>query len=111
MRDAPPRCEPPAGARERDGWHWVEFSDGRVVAIEWHPKTNSWWQGSSFTPAGSTAQYRWRYLAPVTPPAVVRGLVEALEAALSASLAGRCCTTDEVVVMDAALKAAKGAGV
>ncbi len=76
------RCEPPEHLRGVDGWHWVEFSDGRVVAIEWHPKTNSWWQGSSFTPAGSAAQYRWRYLSPVAPPAVVRGLVEALEGLL-----------------------------
>ena len=75
------RCEPPPELRDRDGWHWVgkkprlwvaQFqmweSDigGRMV------KPDAYWLGVYGGPC---------LIAPVTPPATVAALVEALEAA------------------------------
>lgn len=68
-----PRCEPPEGWRERDGWHWVQWPAGPP------PFTAYWWCGPQhFVASGVILGDGYRYLAPVTPPNVVRGLVEAL---------------------------------
>ena len=78
------RCEPPPEWRGKDGWHWL-----------YHPRWEEWparysapchvgiwpiWQcpdSNWTTPAAHREGYR--YLAPVTPPATVAALVEALE--------------------------------
>lgn len=79
------RCEPPEGWRERDGWHWVECA-GRVFPAKWHkapPGHEPLWgaldYGTPARPQWAHSVWDWRYISPVTPPAVVQGLVEALE--------------------------------
>ena len=84
------RCEPVDTTR--DGWHWVQWRNHDRVL---------WWGGGEWTIIGITGKARgvfpqqaadlgYRYLAPVTPPAVVAGLVEALEPfAVAANLAAR----------------------
>lgn len=80
------RCEPPEGWRERDGWHWVQWPEGPPQLLRWRyvPKmeAHGWTLSTHSTTVDGATDAGWRYLAPVTPPAVVAGLVEALEGLL-----------------------------
>jgi hypothetical protein len=80
------RCEPPPELRGVDGWHWLTYPDAPDEPAHWQASNQSWLLSGHddyVTPdfmrldEGST-----RYLSPVAPPAVVRGLVEALEGLL-----------------------------
>lgn len=83
------RCEPPEHLRGVDGWHWVQHEsvDTPTMATwempEWWPETGGAWRiGSHLYMPAPAHKKGWRYLSPVAPPAVVRGLVEALEGLL-----------------------------
>ncbi len=75
------RCEPPEGWRERDGDHWLNAIDQELVA-EWSAEFQMWHCGSRFGWQRLEQMAGFTYLSPVAPPAVVRGLVEALEGLL-----------------------------
>lgn len=82
------RCEPPPEWRDRDSEHHIYYHPtgtdvrGNLITVRWGARAQGWWadhldlRGHNPTEAASMG---WRYLAPVTPPAVVAALVEALE--------------------------------
>lgn len=70
------RCEPPPELRDRDGWHWVETLDGQYRFCHRWWKARGEWCWATLDARSARAL---RYLAPVTPPATVAALVEALE--------------------------------
>lgn len=74
------RCEPPPEWRDRDGWHWVERRNGRHPSILYWNGLGRWISPGrpAYGPDVLTEE-GYRYLAPVTPPATVAALVEALE--------------------------------
>jgi hypothetical protein len=72
------RCEPPEDLRDRDGWHWLKHADGGECIGKWVPSYGGYW--SHGEGMWAPAQHGWRYLALVAPAAMVRELVEALEA-------------------------------
>lgn len=81
MTDA--KCEPSPELRGVDGWHWVKQAEGATAQPAWRRADIGWWgtiatglRGHSDT---ETYAMGWRYVAPVTPPATVAALVEALE--------------------------------
>ena len=77
------RCEPPPELRERDGWHWLAHPKGALLPEMWRASRGMWeWFGveGESAPDGWRAKEDYRYLTPVTPPATVAALVEALEA-------------------------------
>lgn len=72
------RCEPPPEWRDRDGRYWLKNND-RELPAHWTAR-DEWWDTVHFSGcADSLTEMGYRYLAPVTPPAVVAALVEALE--------------------------------
>lgn len=81
------RCEPPEHLRGVDGWHWVQPPVGNPHLARWHaaerldvePLWTSTHHVYSGTPRYAVREWGWRYVAPVTPPATVAALVEALE--------------------------------
>ncbi len=81
------RCEPPEHLRGVDGWHWVQAPVGEPHLARWHaaeradvePLWTSTHHVYSGTPRYAVREWGWRYHSPAAPPAVVRGLVEALE--------------------------------
>ena len=81
------RCEPPGHLRGSDGEHFVCGPNGLPFVALWnaapHAGIEPLWQNaartSTGTPAWAANEWGWRYLAPVTPPATVAALVEALE--------------------------------
>ena len=74
------RCEPPPELRGVDGWHWVQSTFGDPVIRRWLAGPHSAWRHLSMPSTPELAyQAGYRYLAPVTPPATVAALVEALE--------------------------------
>lgn len=74
------RCEPPPELRGVDGWHWVAQAIGADPLAAWWDSDASTWDNELIN---DNAHWGWRYLAPVTPPAVVTALVEALEGLLN----------------------------
>lgn len=82
------RCEPGPELRGVDGWHWVQAPVGEPHLARWHaaerddvePLWTSTHHVYSGTPRYAVREWGWRYVTPVTPPAVVAALVEALEA-------------------------------
>ena len=75
------RCEPPPELRDRDGWHWVQgaYSVGPMLWINF---SVGFWQTDGELDQLSPERAHHMglvYLAPVTPPATVAALVEALE--------------------------------
>jgi hypothetical protein len=83
MTDAQ-RCEPPEHLRGVDGWHWLASEDGDYLIARWCDNSRSLamgWrlEGTVALSAQSATNQRFRYLAPVAPPDLVRALVEALE--------------------------------
>lgn len=72
------RCEPPEHLRGVDGWHWVELFGHTEPVLELWSSANQMWLGIPCDP-DYAHDAGYRYLFPVAPPAVVRGLVEALE--------------------------------
>ena len=75
------RCEPPEHLRGVDGWHWVELFGHTEPVLELWSSANQMWLGIPCDP-DYAHDAGYRYLSPVAPPAVVRGLVEALEGLL-----------------------------
>lgn len=87
------KCEPPPELRDRDGEHHIYCHPagtdvrGNPVVVRWGARAQGWWadhldlRGHN---AAEAASMGWRYHSPVTPPAVVAALVEALEAAQEA---------------------------
>lgn len=81
------RCEPPPELRGVDGWHWVQAPVGEPHLARWHaaerddvePLWTSTHHVYAGTPRYAVREWGWRYLAPVTPPATVTALVDALE--------------------------------
>lgn len=74
-----PRCEPPPEWRDRDGRHWVQADAERLHPAKWSTR-DEWWDFIHISgSACEIGQLGYRYLAPVTPPATVAALVEALE--------------------------------
>lgn len=79
------RCEPPEGWRQYSGYHWLMHADNKLIA-HWlwdtvH-KRGHWSINVRPRDAAGAGAEGYRYLFPVAPPAVVRGLVEALEGLL-----------------------------
>ena len=74
------RCEPPPEWRDRDGWHWVQYKQSPMCRAEWSATEREWFfpEDQTHSPVESLST-SWRYLAPVTPPAVVAAMAEALE--------------------------------
>ena len=76
------RCEPPPEWRDRDGWHWMKKGGSKLPAY-WTPR-DEWWDAVHFSgDARTVAAMGFSVTAPVTPPAVVAALVEALDAVLA----------------------------
>jgi hypothetical protein len=79
------RCEPPPEWRDRDGWHWVDSTRWvQPDILRWRLNSDNqeyeWLLSSgAFVSSESETANAWRYLAPVTPPATVAALVEALK--------------------------------
>ena len=81
------RCEPPEELRGVDGWHWVQAPVGEPHLARWHaaerddvePLWTSTHHVYSGTPRYAVREWGWRYVAPVTPPAIVTALVDALQ--------------------------------
>ena len=81
------RCEPPGHLRDSDGEHFVCGRNGLPFVALWHaaphagiePLWHNAARTSTGTPAWAAKEWGWRYLAPVTPPATVEALVDALE--------------------------------
>ena len=81
------RCEPPEHLRGSDGEHFVCGPNGLPFVALWraapHAGFEPLWHNaprtSTGTPAWAANEWGWRYLSPVTPPDVVRELVDALE--------------------------------
>lgn len=74
------RCEPPESLRGVDGWYMLARKDGDPRPWFWVPSDEC--GQAHWANLGCPAQaYHdgYRYLAPVTPPAVVGALVAALE--------------------------------
>ena len=130
------RCEPPEHLRGSDGEHFVCGPNGLPFVALWHAAPHAGFEPlwhnaprtSTGTPAWAANEWGWRYLSPVTPPDVVRELVEALtecaddlEAEITAKYNGvrhyPSMAADEwrdmrpVVAVRAALARAKEAGV
>lgn len=77
MTSDQPCCEPP------EGWHWWQTGDGP------EPYYCGPGQPGRNPETGYQSQRtmdKWTYLGPVTPPDIVRGLVEALEALIEAGV-------------------------
>lgn len=74
------RCEPPPEWRDRNGWHWVERRNGRHPSILYWNGLGRWISPGrpAYGPDVLTEE-GYRYIDPVTPPATVAALVEALE--------------------------------
>jgi hypothetical protein len=75
------RCEPPPEWRGKDGWHWVQgaYSVGPMLWINF---SGGFWQTDGGLDQLSPERAHHMglvYLAPVTPPATVAALVEALK--------------------------------
>lgn len=81
MTDETPRCEPPPELRGHDWFHWLE-ADAPTIG-RWYAATDfsgeAWRINSHQRSAQGAHRAGYRYLAPVTPPAVVAALVKALE--------------------------------
>lgn len=77
--NAPARCEPRPGTAP---WthHWIGPADGDSEPWLWSDN-GAWFRGAQFYTPEEMAARGWAYSAPVTPPAVVAALVEALEGA------------------------------
>lgn len=81
------RCEPPEEMRGSDGEHFVCGPNGLPFVALWHaaphagiePLWHNAARTSTGTPAWAANEWGWRYVAPVTPPATVAALVDALE--------------------------------
>jgi len=77
------RCEPPPELRDRDGWHWLDLVGfTRPAPYHWIAGHQVWEELGLKRPADYIYRDGYRYLAPVTPPATVAALVEALEEAV-----------------------------
>ena len=74
------RCEPPPELRDRDGWHWVQYKQSPMCRAEWSATEREWFfpEDQTHSPVESLST-SWRYFAPVTPPATVAALAEALK--------------------------------
>lgn len=128
------KCQPPGELANRDGWHWIRTRSGEAVPRFFRASTDNaiepvWLhQSVTATPAWAFRHWDWCYIAPATPPDVVRELVEALtecaddlEAEITAKYNGvrhyPSMAADEwrdmrpVVAVRAALARAKEAGV
>lgn len=68
------RCEPPEPLRGVDGWHWLEVGGAQFCHRWWRARGE--WRWATLDDRSAAGM---RHLAPVTPPAVVAALVEALE--------------------------------
>ena len=88
------RCEPVDPTV--DGWHWLQYKQSPICRAEWLATKQEWFfpEDQTHSPVESLST-SWRYLAPVTPPATVAALVEALaecaddlEAEIAARYAG-----------------------
>ena len=81
------RCEPPEEMRGSDGEHFVCRPNGLPFVALWHaaphagiePLWHNAARTSTGTPAWAANEWGWRYVAPVSPPATVAALVDALE--------------------------------
>ena len=72
------RCEPRPEWRDRDGWYWMK-KGGRKLPAYWTSR-DEWWDAVHFSGGPRTvAAMGFSVAAPVTPPATVAALVEALE--------------------------------
>lgn len=77
------RCEPPEELRGVDGWHWLTEHN----PVLWIADRQEWeWGEDDWVTPDAAYRYGYRYLAPVTTPAIVRALVEALEPFASATI-------------------------
>lgn len=79
------RCEPPEELRDKDGWHWLHHPGWGEWPARYSAPCHAgiwpiWRCPDSNWTTPSAYREEWRYVAPVTPPATVAALVEALEA-------------------------------
>ena len=89
------RCEPPPELRGVDGWHWLDLAGfTRPAPYHWIAGHQGWEELGLKRPADYIYCDGYRYLAPVTPPATVAALVEALEAAVECGLVPKSSATE-----------------
>lgn len=69
------RCEPPPELRDVDGWHWLH----KDCPVFWIADQGEWDWGNDEFLAPEHVPASYQYIGPVTPPATVAALVEALE--------------------------------
>lgn len=86
------RCEPPKPWV--NGWHCLEQDGRQYYAYWWNTLEREWaWVGTKPSHARG-----YRYVAPVTPPAVVAALVAALEGLVMAcELPGDHCEVEQAL--------------
>lgn len=90
-----PRCEPPEGMRDQDGWHWVQQGEFAPTLARWHPAGRAdvgpLWTSIehvySAAPAYAVREWGWRYIAPVASAAEVEALQAERDALLADSRA------------------------
>ena len=68
------RCEPPPEMRDVDGWHWLH----KDCPVFWIADQGEWDWGNDEFLAPEHVPASYHYIGPVTPPATVSALVEAL---------------------------------
>lgn len=69
------RCEPPPEMRDVDGWHWLH----KDCPVFWIADQGEWDWGNDEFLAPEHVPAGYQYIGPVTPPATIAALVEALE--------------------------------
>lgn len=73
-----PRCEPPEGLRDRDGWHWLEsIPSGHQYLGQWVSSERHWKVGVRVFASVTTNLngIPYRYLCSVPSPAEIAALV------------------------------------
>ena len=73
------KCEPPPELRGVDGWHWLH----KNCPVFWIADQGKWDWGNDEFRAPEHVPASYHYIGPVTPPATVAALVEALEGLVS----------------------------
>ena len=95
------RCEPPEELRGVDGWHVLTSPSPYGYERPWFWVPSSDGGQAHWNNLGCPAQAfhdGYRYIAPVTPPAVVAALVEALEELVMAcDLPGDHCEVEQAM--------------
>ena len=89
------RCEPPPEWRHIRGRHWLKNAAGELFWDIWDVDNGEWWERGRPDQSGIAG---CTYVAPVTYPATVAALVEALEGLVMAcELPGDHCEREQAL--------------